>query len=104
MAKSKQALMNKQRDVISELRATVKRLSGTAMQLYEVTNGMVGCSYTRVYVWEVNCLMAKRRALHVFQLAGQMLATDQDRMRVTMLFDMEAEPFCTKPSSEGWET
>jgi len=65
------------------------------MKLFEVTNGAVGCSYVRVYVW------ANDRA-EGMALAER--AFGQGALSISLLFDpaADARPFVTKPDDEGW--
>ena len=75
--------------------------------LYEVTNGYVGFTYVRVYVYAESEKRAIDLAAQSFQAdaAGRYPASyyRRSKLKATLLFcDGDAE-FATKPSDEGWE-
>lgn len=64
------------------------------MKLYEATNGMIGCSYVRCYVWANNKEEARQMATELF--------SEPRKVKIEFLFKNDSPPFCTKPSDEGW--
>ena len=78
------------------------------MQLYEARNGMTGCSYVRCYIWANTLpgakIMARGAFVEYFARRPLPFAYDESRLVVKLLMTSDARPFCTKVSSEGWET
>lgn len=87
--------------------------------LYEVTNGWMGESYVRVYVWAADEKQARELACVAYErevrggtpyrpeTPEELERRVEDRVKnleVTLLFRADAEPFSTVPSSDGWET
>lgn len=69
------------------------------MNLYEITNGYLGESYVRVYVWAADEEQALSLAEHKYKAAGYRAYAPK---HVELLFSQEAEPFCTIPSDCGF--
>lgn len=75
------------------------------MNFYEITNGFNGDSYVRVYAWA----KTKEEAL---EMAKNSYLNDEyskrnpryaNRLEIKLLFSSSDKPFCTKPSSDGFE-
>jgi len=77
------------------------------VNLYEITNGYIGYSYTRVYAWAPT----EERALELAQDAYRKHAQEPrdyparywTNLECKLLFSDDAEPFATAPSDAGWE-
>jgi hypothetical protein len=69
------------------------------MNLYEITNGYVGESYVRVYVWAKDDEQAYGLAEERFGKAGY---PEEAPLSLKVLFSQDAQPFCTIPSDEGF--
>jgi hypothetical protein len=61
--------------------------------LWECTNGFIGESYVRCYVWAPD-----------EQTALSMLPGPKEILKARKLFSADAAPFRTQWSDEGWET
>lgn len=68
------------------------------MNLYEVVDGSIGCSYVRVYAWAPNeetaIMMASNKTV---KGKYPFIPTS-----CTLLFTEDSEPFSTEPDDEGW--
>ncbi len=75
------------------------------MYLFEITNGFFGVAYVRVYAWAND----EAEALKMAELSfsndpqGQGKPNYKNRLEVKKIFSSSDEPFCTRPSSEGFE-
>ena len=65
------------------------------MKLFEATDGTVGFSYLRSYIWAVDKDQAKT-------LAG-LTGLNITKIKLRELMDGHDKPFYTEPSDEGWE-
>lgn len=70
------------------------------MKLYEATNGFVGESYVRAYVWAENEEQAKALAKEAFDNHASYRGS---QVSLRLLFSSSVKPFCTEPSDAGWE-
>lgn len=75
--------------------------------LYECTNGYMGTSYVRVYVWADSDEHARALALVAFGTDRETRPWRDSESYVRIdecrkLFDASAEPFVTTPNDEGW--
>ena len=66
------------------------------MQLYEATNGYIGESYVRLYVWA----KSQERAT---ELAREKFKNGKDQIVLELLFSSDTSEFCTDVSDNGWE-
>lgn len=74
------------------------------MNLYEITNGWMGCSYVRQYAWAESEQQAKELA-YAAQTNGPRAPkqpVSQSELKVRLLMAGAAEPFATAPDDEGW--
>jgi hypothetical protein len=82
------------------------------MHLFEVTNGYLGESYVRVYVWAADEATALLLAKETYQARDsdsnfqytQKPATYWENLKCVRLFSAGDTPFCTLPDDSGWET
>lgn len=65
------------------------------MKLFEITNGMIGESYVRCYVWAKSCSDALE--------AAKLEMGSERKLQCLLLFEDTAPGFCTKKSDSGWE-
>lgn len=77
------------------------------MKLYEATNGWLGGSYTRAYVWAHDEAEALELARQRFKADENPLFKPEVRkswnnVQLELLFEDTGEPFCTEVSDEGW--
>ena len=68
------------------------------MILYECTNGQVGESYVRVYVWARNDTVAEELAKLKFKTCNYA----SSKVEVRYLFSNLAESFISEPSDSGF--
>ena len=67
--------------------------------LYIITNGRMGTSYVRVYVWAET----SEEALNIAKAQyNKTRKTTEDALGIEKLFDANAETFSTDPSDEGF--
>jgi hypothetical protein len=72
-------------------------MANNMLTLFEITNGWMGESYCRSYVWAEDEAAA-------FALFETMYPGDESNsMTIQPLFRADAAPFCTKLSDSGWE-
>ena len=69
------------------------------MNLYEITNGYVGESYVRVYVWAEDEEQAFSLAEPKFDEKGYETSTP---LSIKFLFAQDEKPFSTIPSDDGF--
>lgn len=71
--------------------------------LYEVTNGYIGESYVRVYVWAISEAQALELAQQSFKSAHPNNRSDySEDLTAKLLFKSDSAPFATRPSDDGW--
>lgn len=87
-------LINERQSIIQE---------NTLMTLYEVTNGYLGQSYIRVYVWCEDETTAIDMARESFKSDDGYDETYYNKLRCVKLFSGDSKPFSTLPSGDGWE-
>lgn len=74
------------------------------MHLYEVTNGWMGESYIRCYVWAENEILARELAIQAFQKRSE-YASNPLFAEISSIFRLfsESDPsFVTKVSDSGF--
>lgn len=69
------------------------------MNLYEITTGGWGESYLRAYAWAES----KEQALKMGENEYGMVFTTSFRIKIRLLFNKDAEPFCTPFSDTGFD-
>lgn len=73
------------------------------LTLYEVTNGYIGESYVRVYVWAISEAQALELAQQSFKSAHPNNRSDySEDLTAKLLFKSDSAPFATRPSDDGW--
>lgn len=79
------------------------------MKLFEATNGYMGESYIRVYIWCENQFQARNLARAAFERHALANPVVKPKVRyfstieVTELFDALVSPFVTAPSDSGFD-
>jgi hypothetical protein len=78
---------------------------GKEMSLYVVTNGFVGETYVRVYVWAPDEVAAVSLAREAFKKKAEAENYDKSYwsyLRCLKVFSNTDVPFCTLPSDSGF--
>ena len=71
------------------------------MRLYEITTGLWGESYVRLYAWASSSADANVLARDALARAGRPRRISA-ALRIEELFNDAAAPFCTLPDDAGW--
>lgn len=75
------------------------------MYLFEVTNGFIGESYIRVYVWADSEEAALAFARQTYQDNAKNYGEHYwSNLHCRKLFSQTDSSFCTLPDDAGWET
>lgn len=74
------------------------------MHLYEATNGWMGESYTRCYVWAENEILARELAIQAFQKRSEYASNPlfSEISSIFRLFSASDPSFVTKVSDSGF--
>jgi len=74
------------------------------MHLYEVTNGWMGESYIRCYVWAENEILARELAIQAFQKRSEYASNPlfAEISSIFRLFSASDPSFVTKVSDSGF--
>ena len=75
------------------------------MNLYEITNGVMGWTVVQAFAWAPDEATALVLAREQYQAQAEDKEEDDayyTHLRIRFLFSDDAAPFCTIPSSEGW--
>ena len=75
------------------------------MNLYEATDGRMGYAYVRAYVWARSEEEAYKLAFDAFWADCDEFGRERLResLKLELLFQEDASPFCTCPSDTGWD-
>lgn len=91
---------------VDENHTLCTRCAQMQMNPYEVVNGWKESGEVRVYTWAASEQDALDQASTSFQREATARGYDVSyttNLTARLLFEATDIPFCTKPSSEGWE-